>query len=123
MRPKKFRPHSHHFGLFGQLTDYSGSRLFSGKAPPPVARRLSPAACRLPPAACVTRPVARYPLYFQAPPNGGSMEQERKGEAFEADVKLTVIGERLKPGDRAPEFSLDILNPGDAFPHEVTLAD
>ena len=51
------------------------------------------------------------------------MDEERRGEAFEADVKLTVIGERLKAGDKAPDFALDILNPGDAFPHEVTLAD
>jgi thiol peroxidase len=51
------------------------------------------------------------------------MDEERRGEAFEADVKLTVIGARLKPGDKAPEFALDTLNPGDAFPHEVTLGD
>ena len=51
------------------------------------------------------------------------MEEERRGEAFEADVKLTVIGGRLKAGDKAPDFSLDTINAGDAFPHEVTLAD
>ena len=51
------------------------------------------------------------------------MEHERRGEAFEGDIKLTVIGERLAPGSRAPDFSLDLLDPGDAAPHEVTLAD
>ena len=51
------------------------------------------------------------------------MDHERRGEAFEGDVKLTVVGKRLEPGDAAPDFSLDILNPGDAMPHEVTLAD
>jgi len=51
------------------------------------------------------------------------MDEERRGEAFEGDVKLTVIGKRLEPGAAAPDFTLDVLNPGDAFPHEVTLAD
>ena len=48
---------------------------------------------------------------------------ERRGEAFEGDVRLTVVGDRLAPGDRAPDFALDILDAGDAVPHEVTLAD
>lgn len=51
------------------------------------------------------------------------IDHERRGEAFEGDVKLTVIGRRLEPGDAAPEFTLDTLNLGDAMPHEVTLAD
>jgi thiol peroxidase len=51
------------------------------------------------------------------------MEHERRGEAFENDIQLTVIGKRLEPGATAPDFSLDVLNPGDAVPHEVTLAD
>ena len=51
------------------------------------------------------------------------MEQERRGEAFEGDVKLTVVGKRLERGAAAPDFSLDALNAGDAMPHEVTLAD
>jgi thiol peroxidase len=51
------------------------------------------------------------------------MDFERHGEAFEGDVKLTVIGGRLKPGDPAPDFSLDTLDAGDAMPHPVTLAD
>ena len=50
------------------------------------------------------------------------MDTERIGEAFEGDMQLTVIGERLKPGDPAPEFALDALAPGEALPREVTLA-
>ena len=49
------------------------------------------------------------------------MDRERSGEAFEGDVRLTVIGERLKPGDAAPAFALDALAPGEAVPREVTL--
>ena len=51
------------------------------------------------------------------------METERRGEAFEGDISLTVIGDQLKPGDIAPAFALDALAPGDALPREVTLAD
>ena len=51
------------------------------------------------------------------------MENERRGEAFEGDIRLTVIGKRLEPGDTAPAFSLDALAPGEALPREVTLAD
>jgi len=51
------------------------------------------------------------------------MDPERSGEAFEGDIELTVIGRRLEPGERAPDFSLDVLNAGDAVAHEVTLAD
>src|SRR6476659_5320306 len=51
------------------------------------------------------------------------MEHERVGEAFEGDVKLTVVGKQLEPGTAAPDFSLDVLNAGDAVAHEVTLAD
>jgi thiol peroxidase len=50
------------------------------------------------------------------------MDRERAGEAFEGDIRLTVIGEQLKPGDKAPEFALDALAPGEALPREVTLA-
>jgi thiol peroxidase len=51
------------------------------------------------------------------------MDHERRGEAFEGDIELTVIGRRLQTGDAAPDFALDMLNPGDAAPHEVTLRD
>lgn len=50
------------------------------------------------------------------------MDFERTGEAFEGDIKLTVIGPRLKPGDAAPDFALDALAPGEAVPREITLA-
>ena len=35
---------------------------------------------------------------------------ERIGEAFELDEPLTVIGNKLKPGDAAPDFILDSIN-------------
>jgi thioredoxin-dependent peroxiredoxin len=50
------------------------------------------------------------------------MDQERRGEAFEGDIQLTVIGPRLESGDAAPDFALDALAPGEALPREVTLA-
>ena len=51
------------------------------------------------------------------------MEHERRGEAFEGDIQLTVVGEQLGPGDTAPAFTLDALAPGEPMPREVTLAD
>jgi thiol peroxidase len=36
---------------------------------------------------------------------------ERSGEAYELDERLTVIGARLQPGDVAPDFTLDHLDP------------
>ena len=50
------------------------------------------------------------------------MLHERTGEAFEGDIQLTVVGRQLHPGDTAPEFRLDLFNPGDALPREVTLS-
>lgn len=50
------------------------------------------------------------------------MDEERRGEAFEGDVHLTVVGRQLRPGDAAPDFTLDALDPGDAVTHDVTLA-
>jgi thioredoxin-dependent peroxiredoxin len=49
------------------------------------------------------------------------VEQERRGEAFEGDIQLTVVGAQLRPGDKAPDFALDALAPGEAVPREVTL--
>lgn len=37
---------------------------------------------------------------------------ERTGEAFEFDERLTVVGAKLKVGDPAPEFTLDFLDGG-----------
>ncbi len=48
--------------------------------------------------------------------------EERHGEAFEGDVQLTVVGRRLRPGDAAPDFSLDALAPGEGAAREITLA-
>jgi thioredoxin-dependent peroxiredoxin len=50
-----------------------------------------------------------------------TIDYERIGEAFEGDIRLTVIGEQLTPGDAAPDFALDALAPGEALPREVTL--
>jgi thioredoxin-dependent peroxiredoxin len=47
----------------------------------------------------------------------------RVGEAFEDTVQLTVLGERLSTGMRAPDFELDAFPPGAASPHPVTLQD
>lgn len=48
--------------------------------------------------------------------------EERSGEAFENDIRLTVVGSKLRPGMQAPDFSLDALAPGEALPREITLA-
>src|SRR3954470_5917842 len=48
--------------------------------------------------------------------------EERTGDAFEGDIRLTVIRSKLHPGMRAPDFALDALAPGEALPREVTLA-
>jgi thioredoxin-dependent peroxiredoxin len=50
------------------------------------------------------------------------VSEERRGEAFEGDIQLTVIGRQLRPGDRAPDFALDALAPGEGVPREITLA-
>jgi thiol peroxidase len=49
--------------------------------------------------------------------------QERTGEAFEGDVRLTVVGDRLRPGQPAPDFALDLLEAGASLPRIVRLAD
>lgn len=51
------------------------------------------------------------------------MTQERTGEAFEMDMHLTVVGKKLQPGDSAPDFALDYLDPTDATVKTVRLAD
>ena len=51
------------------------------------------------------------------------MLEERHNEAFEGDVKLTVVGRKLQVGDPAPDFALDILEPGAVFPRTVKLSD
>jgi thiol peroxidase len=49
--------------------------------------------------------------------------EERTGEAFELNERLTVIGRRLRPGDAAPDFSLDCFDPGSSTMLTVRLAD
>ncbi len=48
---------------------------------------------------------------------------ERHNEAFGDEVNLTVIGRQLAPGDRAPEFDLDMMLPGVPLPVGITLHD
>jgi thiol peroxidase len=48
---------------------------------------------------------------------------ERTGEAFEVDERLTVIGDKLRAGQAAPDFALDCLSPSDSAIHTISLAD
>jgi thioredoxin-dependent peroxiredoxin len=48
---------------------------------------------------------------------------ERVGEAFELDEQLTVLGTQLKPGDLAPEFELDTMDPESGAIRQVRLSD
>jgi thiol peroxidase len=50
------------------------------------------------------------------------MTKTRSGEAFEGDIRLTVVGDKLRVGDAAPDFALEALGPGDAATREITLA-
>src|SRR3954462_2984742 len=49
------------------------------------------------------------------------MAVERTGEAFELGEQLTVVGQKLQPGDAAPDFALDSFD-GEAM-QTVVLAD
>ncbi len=49
--------------------------------------------------------------------------EERIGEAFELEAHLTVAGSKLQPGQPAPDFALDRLDPTDSAIHSVRLAD
>ena len=49
--------------------------------------------------------------------------EERTGEAFELGAQLTVIGSKLQPGQMAPDFALDSLDPADGSMQTVRLAD
>jgi len=51
-----------------------------------------------------------------------SME-ERTGEAFELNERLTVIGRKLRPGDAAPGFALESFDPKTSTMQTVRLAD
>jgi thioredoxin-dependent peroxiredoxin len=49
--------------------------------------------------------------------------QERTGEAFEFAEQLTVVGDKLEPGARAPDFTLDSFDAGAGAMRQVSLAD
>src|SRR5262245_14339854 len=51
------------------------------------------------------------------------MSEERTGEAFELGERLTVVGRKLQPGETAPNFTLDYMNPNDGEMSVVGLAD
>ncbi len=51
------------------------------------------------------------------------MRTERRGEAFEEGVRLTVIGKKLETGKPAPPFTLESLDPGSTALRTVTLSD
>jgi thioredoxin-dependent peroxiredoxin len=48
---------------------------------------------------------------------------ERLGEAFEFDEQLTVVGQKLEPGDTAPEFTLIWMDPELGVQAEVSLSE
>jgi thioredoxin-dependent peroxiredoxin len=49
--------------------------------------------------------------------------EERVGEASAVNKRITVIGRRLRPGEAAPDFSLDYLDLVDMLVRTVSLAD
>jgi thiol peroxidase len=51
------------------------------------------------------------------------MIEERTGEAFEFDEQLTVVGGKLQPGDKAPEFELDYFDSENEEMVTVRLSD
>lgn len=54
---------------------------------------------------------------------GSGMTEERTGEAFELGEQLTVVGAKLRPGDVAPDFGLDHLDPSTQEMAVVRLGD
>jgi thioredoxin-dependent peroxiredoxin len=48
---------------------------------------------------------------------------ERTGEAHELGEQLTVLGNKLQPGDKAPDFTLEHLDPQSNMMRSVSLAD
>lgn len=51
------------------------------------------------------------------------MIEERTGEAYELDARLTVVGRKLEPNEAAPDFALDFLDPTEQSLRVVRLAD
>src|SRR5262245_38426071 len=58
-----------------------------------------------------------------AGPGGAAEMEERTGEAFEFEERLTVVGRRLEAGQGAPEFALDWLDPESGEIRTVRLGD
>ena len=48
---------------------------------------------------------------------------ERVGEAFELDERLTIVGDRLQVGERAPDFALESFDPEAEAMRVVRLGD
>ena len=48
---------------------------------------------------------------------------ERTGEAFELDERLTVVGRKLEPGEKVPDFALDYFDLNDSKIYTVRLGD
>jgi thiol peroxidase len=51
------------------------------------------------------------------------MTVERTGEAHELGEQLTVVGAKLTPGDTAPDFALEYMDPADNALQQVRLGD
>ncbi|HEX6288910.1 MAG TPA: thiol peroxidase [Herpetosiphonaceae bacterium] len=49
--------------------------------------------------------------------------EERTNAAFELNEHLTVVGSKLKPGDTAPDFTLERFDPQDGVMQSVRLSD
>jgi thiol peroxidase len=52
-----------------------------------------------------------------------SQLEERRGEAFELDQQLTVVGRKLRPGEPAPPFALERFDAEQSAITTVRLAD
>ena len=48
---------------------------------------------------------------------------ERSDEAFEEGIQLTVVGGKLQVGQKAPDFLMETLPPGQGMPSPVSLSD
>jgi len=55
------------------------------------------------------------------PNRRGNKMIERTGEAFELDERLTVVGHKVHPGEKAPGFALDYFDPDDSKIYTVLL--
>src|SRR5919205_325140 len=49
--------------------------------------------------------------------------EERIGEAFEFAERLTVVGRKLRPGDTAPDFTLERFDAAEGAMRQVRLSD